>query len=302
MAKSESNLKILVIDTAAREAKLAMLTCPQPLSVKRSDILSGCRETQKSVISNEFESNSGALNNFLASFFQQVTVRKDLTPLVSGTPYSSSQTLVPRIGQLLGENGLQPDQLDLVVVALGPGSFTGLRIGVVAAKTFIYATGCNLVGLDLMSATAHQAQWIQSLMLGDSHSSSQAEATTTNQPIGVAITAGRGDVLASTYERDTDSGLSLTIEAKIWRPDDWAAALEPGTLFSGDGVDLISSSIIANKRLEAIDSCCRMPTLPTLAILGIQRFLDKGPDNHWEMQPIYSRPSSAEEKKQQVKA
>ena len=297
---SESELKILVVDTAAREAKLALLRYTQPLSVKRKDIFSRYHKIQKSLKSQESESPEHEITNFLSSFFSQISIPESSNFPESGNPYSSSQTLVPRMGELLAKNGLQPDHLDLVVVALGPGSFTGLRIGVVAAKTFAYATGCNIVGLDLMDAAANQADWLQTLLL-DSPSAAGANSSSEDQPVGVAINAGRGDVLATTYERGADSELSLTIEAKIWKPDEWAASLVPGTLITGDGVELISAVEIDGKQLEVIDSTCRMPFLAGLAILGIRRFLDHGPDNHWTMQPIYSRPSSAEEKKQQAK-
>ena len=49
-----------------------------------------------------------------------------------------AQTLVLEVAELLESHSLQPDQIDVVAVSHGPGSFTGLRVGVVFAKTFAW--------------------------------------------------------------------------------------------------------------------------------------------------------------------
>src|SRR5262245_33492571 len=54
----------------------------------------------------------------------------------------SAQTLVPGMAALVESVGWRSRDVELVAVASGPGSFTGLRIGVTTAKTFAYAIGC----------------------------------------------------------------------------------------------------------------------------------------------------------------
>ncbi|HUQ68608.1 MAG TPA: tRNA (adenosine(37)-N6)-threonylcarbamoyltransferase complex dimerization subunit type 1 TsaB, partial [Planctomycetaceae bacterium] len=51
-----------------------------------------------------------------------------------------AQTLVAEMRDLLHAHGLRPADVNAVAVSIGPGSFTGLRVGVVCAKTFAYAT------------------------------------------------------------------------------------------------------------------------------------------------------------------
>jgi tRNA threonylcarbamoyladenosine biosynthesis protein TsaB len=57
------------------------------------------------------------------------------------------RALVPMIKQLLEERSLKPEDVGAVAVSAGPGSFTGVRVGVACAKTFAYATGAKLVSV-----------------------------------------------------------------------------------------------------------------------------------------------------------
>ena len=56
--------------------------------------------------------------------------------------------LLPAIEAMLQRVNVSAKNLDVIAVGLGPGSYTGLRVGVTAAKTLAYAIGAKLVGLD----------------------------------------------------------------------------------------------------------------------------------------------------------
>src|SRR5450759_3825007 len=62
------------------------------------------------------------------------------------------QSLIPTIRQLLTFYGKLPRDLELVAVSIGPGSYTGLRVGVVCAKTLAYAANSQLVAVDTLHA------------------------------------------------------------------------------------------------------------------------------------------------------
>jgi tRNA threonylcarbamoyladenosine biosynthesis protein TsaB len=65
-----------------------------------------------------------------------------------------ARDLVPTLRELLAEVGWRVTDVTAVAVSRGPGSFTGLRVGVLTAKTFAYATGCALVALDTFAVLA----------------------------------------------------------------------------------------------------------------------------------------------------
>ena len=65
-----------------------------------------------------------------------------------------SQKLLPMVTDLFARASLAPSDVDCFAVAVGPGSFTGLRIGVVTAKGLAFATGKPLVGISTLEALA----------------------------------------------------------------------------------------------------------------------------------------------------
>ncbi len=67
----------------------------------------------------------------------------------------SAASLAPALQDLLKMVGWRPGDVQLVAVTIGPGSFTGLRVGVTTAKTFAYAVGAEVLGVDTLQAIAN---------------------------------------------------------------------------------------------------------------------------------------------------
>ena len=65
----------------------------------------------------------------------------------------TAQVLAPAIQQLLAAADWSPKSVELVAVTVGPGSFTGLRIGVTTAKAFAYAIGAEVLGVNTLGSS-----------------------------------------------------------------------------------------------------------------------------------------------------
>jgi tRNA threonylcarbamoyladenosine biosynthesis protein TsaB len=74
--------------------------------------------------------------------------------LEEGPPRKQSEMLPGIVGELLARHGVKLPQLEGIAVGLGPGSFTGLRIGLASAKALAYAAGIRLTGVSSLEAVA----------------------------------------------------------------------------------------------------------------------------------------------------
>lgn len=94
--------------------------------------------------------------------------KKILANFLSTTKMTHSQTLMPAIDYMMQTAQFKPKDLDRIVVSKGPGSYTGLRIGVTTAKTLAWTLGIELVGISSLAAIAGNCMnfsgWIIPLM------------------------------------------------------------------------------------------------------------------------------------------
>lgn len=83
---------------------------------------------------------------------------KVLASSFANTGLTHSQTLVPMVYDMLKNAGISIDEIDLFAVSAGPGSFTGVRIGVAAVKGFAFATEKPCVGVSTLASMARTFQ------------------------------------------------------------------------------------------------------------------------------------------------
>jgi tRNA threonylcarbamoyladenosine biosynthesis protein TsaB len=113
----------------------------------------------------------------------------DEVPLAGGT---FSAQLVPQISGLLGKHGRHKRDIDVFVVVTGPGSFTGLRVGLAAIKALAEILHKPIVPISLLEVVARYAH---SFAANGSESSTSASF-----PYAVALDAGRGEAYIGQYE------------------------------------------------------------------------------------------------------
>jgi tRNA threonylcarbamoyladenosine biosynthesis protein TsaB len=73
------------------------------------------------------------------------------------TTHGQAESLLPLVDTVMRDAGREPAAIDLVVVTVGPGSFTGIRVGLAAARGIALATGARLLGVTSFDAVAVRA-------------------------------------------------------------------------------------------------------------------------------------------------
>jgi len=138
-----------------------------------------------------------------------------------------AERLVPMVGEMLAEAGAEPDRISAVAVAAGPGSFTGIRVGLAAARAFALAWGLPCHGVSSLAVLALAA-------LGENR-----EAIGT-APFLAAIDASRGQVYAQLFQSAGETLEPVTAPAAL-SPDEAArlAAEYSCAVAAGSGAKLV---------------------------------------------------------------
>ena len=180
----------------------------------------------------------------------------------------------PRLGRrtMLKDHGWKASELTAVVVGLGPGSYTGLRVGLASAKALAYATGAAFFGVESFAAWAHAAP---------------AEA----RELSVVSDALKGTLFRRDYRRTADGAWEFGGPLGIVTVDDWLAGLRPGTWVSGPFATTLAARLPAGVTLYAD----REPR-PADLLAVAQAYPWAVTTDVWTAEPYYLRGSSAEEK------
>ena len=189
-----------------------------------------------------------------------------------------AQTLVSEIADLLQSQNLRPADCGLVAVSIGPGSFTGLRVGVVFAKTFAYANQCSVVAVDTFQAVAEGCD-------------SDAENVT------VVGEAQRNDVYVGNYVRESDGGFLRQNELTIEPVLEFCQSIERSTIESvitGPGIEKVRSELPAGT--QVIAGNMGMPGAEWIGRISLREIQAGRENDIWKLEPFYLRKSAAEEK------
>lgn len=190
-----------------------------------------------------------------------------------------AQSLVLEIRELIRANDISPRELDAVAVSQGPGSFTGLRVGMVCAKTLCYAVRCPILAVDTFQAIATQVP---------------------NQfdRVWVVEDAQRADLFVGEYLRSSSGSWTLTAPIQIVSVADFVASRTSEDVVTGPGLRKLNS---VEHALQTIDEVTvyrpRASTVAQLAVAALNSpsAATSSPD-FWTASPFYLRLSAAEEK------
>lgn len=234
---------------------------------------------------------------------------KLLTSELLRSDQRSAQSLIPAIESILKSRGWVPADLDGIAVAVGPGSFTGLRVGVTTAKVLAWACGAALYGIDSLEAAAWTiAAALPAFLRNAPENPVYAEVLKRGAAfVSVALSAQRGDVASR--------GFLIRLGENRPIPRDESFRLEPLTDWIGRrsesaGPDgplplLYAGPPLASKRFKEIpapDTAFLPEPFGTPSADGVALAASAAsPADPFTLLPIYSRDSAAEEKRKMAK-
>ena len=189
--------------------------------------------------------------------------------------FRHSETLLPHVSRLLADSGLRPEQLDLIVCSLGPGSFTGIRIGLAAAKGLAFVSrpaGAPLVGVSTLEGLAWR------------HRRLPFPVVAVNASLRSRFHAGlfRAGLLEGGF-----------LEAELEELADHLAGL-PSLALAGSGAERLYEKLASRRGEQGLQLDASPAPADPVGLLeaGLERFRRNGPTP--EPLPLYLRKSEAE--------
>ena len=213
-------------------------------------------------------------------FLGSIGLLKDKDPLIGlsfNVKATYSEKLLPMIHFLLAEGGIRLDDVGLLAVIRGPGSFTGLRIGMTICKSLSYASGIPIIGVNALEALA----------------ASYAVRDGFYLPL---FDARKGQVFGALYQKST-SGLAEIIPPGSYDPHIFFKEVHekaPAPVFLGEG-EVFREALLSIFPSAGQDLGFGTHTDPFAAgRIGLKQFEENGAADLLSLEPEYCRPSDAE--------
>lgn len=201
-----------------------------------------------------------------------------LAELTAETRFTHSETLVVNIEEVLRLADVKREDLSAVAVSLGPGSFTGLRIGLAAAKAIAYALSIPLVGVPTLEVLA-------------------AAFPSPGAVVAPLIDAQKGNGYFALY-RFTETGLICEKDVCVASPEEIADAIaneeSPVTLAGDFARKLMQKGVELPKNASLAPITHIMPRAALVAARAVVRLQNGEGKSPMELEPIYVRRSEAE--------
>ena len=203
---------------------------------------------------------------------------QEILAKVSVAGKARQESVTPALQQLLAWTGIDLEHVGGVAVGVGPGLFTGLRVGVETAKTLAQVLNVPIVGIPSLDALAYACRH-------------------THKRIAAVIDARRGEVFYALY-RAVPGGVVRESAYEVCPPSHLAGELEAvagEVLAVGNGAMLYRHELEEpGARVEVGTSISAHPEAAALVELAVPRFLREEHDRLHDIVPLYLRKSDAE--------
>jgi len=191
------------------------------------------------------------------------------------TDQDTTSIITPALKTLCEDAGWKPGELELIAVTTGPGSFTGLRIGVMMAKTMAYVSGCKVMGINTLHAIAARC--------GEPFSE-----------LHVVMDAQRRQFFRAVFDQDDSGRFREVAPTEIVDQATFFDSLTEGESVTGTGLVNRLDKIPGGVRV--IDQAEWSPTAESVGRLALAAHQAGHHTDFWSLSPHYFRKSAAEEK------
>ncbi len=188
-----------------------------------------------------------------------------------------AESLVPGIDFVRRQAGIELDEIGAVAADVGPGLFTGLRVGVVTAKAMAMALRIPVIGVSSLDLLAFPVRW-------------------TNRRIVSVVDARRGEVFYGFY-RQVPGGVQRLSEQRVGTPEELCSEIQAtgeDCLAVGDGALRYAEALEELTKVEVGEAGLAHPSAASLVQLAHARAIREEFINPWELQPVYLRKADAE--------
>ena len=194
---------------------------------------------------------------------------------VLGHERAHASDLLPTLARMLDELGQTARRVDTVLVGTGPGSYTGLRVGIATALGLAHATGADLLGVPSGETLV------------------QGEIEPGNDAVFL-LDARQGELYFAHYRRSVD-GVEVLRAPCVLRPAELADALPADVpILAGPGA-ADAAALDDDARARVIEG--RAPRAGALLELGGVRLRERGPQAAETVEPLYLRPFAAKRRR-----
>jgi tRNA threonylcarbamoyladenosine biosynthesis protein TsaB len=191
-------------------------------------------------------------------------------------PIKHTERLIPSMQYMLEQLRLEPASLEALAVGLGPGSFTGLRIGLATMKGMALSLGIPLVGVSSLEAIARGLAFAK-------------------DPVWAVIDARKGQVFAALYQGDDQGNINRVGDELVLMPEELAERIRGKAILAGGGARLYRE-IFQDRLVDQISFAQAghdYPRASQVGLIALERLLRGERDDPDTLVPHYVREADA---------
>ena len=207
---------------------------------------------------------------------------KVLSELRFNAGQTHAQILLPNIDRVLNEASLKLDELDGIAISIGPGSFTGLRIGLATAKGLCFASGKPLISVPTLDGLVYSQR-------------------SSPYPLVPILDAKKNEVYSAIYN-SKDGEIKRVSDYWVTSIEKLVAKIPEEVIFLGLGLEVFKESLrtLCGEKAHFLEDENNLPRGTAIAFLGLEKFIKSQFEDLDKVEPLYLRSSEQELKARNV--